>query len=86
MNEDLDSKCDREDYEFFHSYDFPELFEPKITFGMYEGQTYDWIYENDESYFMWLIKNVKRVRKYLNQTLKKRNLKINNKTNKIEKR
>ena len=78
MMKDYDTTSDRDDYEFYNAHDFPELFEEKITFGLYKGNTYEWVFDHDLNYFLWLYETVKKSRKYLNHVLKNRNVKIEN--------
>jgi len=48
-----------------------------IDFGIYKNShTYDWVYEHDYPYFMWIVKSVRKVHPKLKKVLKPNGLKI----------
>jgi hypothetical protein len=48
-----------------------------LDFGLYENKhTYDWVYKHDYDYFLWMIKNVRKVHPKLKKVLKPKGMKI----------
>lgn len=35
-----------------------------MTFGKYKNKSYDWIYENDKAYIVWILQTNEETRKY----------------------
>ena len=73
-----DLNSDREEYEFYNSEQFPALFEDKLTFGCYEGDTYEWVLKHDSDYLIWAFNTVVKSRKYVKRLLKVNKLQISN--------
>jgi len=47
-----------------------------IDFGTFKGKTYEYLYEHEYEYFLWLVKNVRKIHPKLRKILKPNGWKI----------